>query len=297
MLKVAAVVNSMRGPFLVLTPVCVFLGVSSTIASNHEVDLLLLFLAFLGALTAHISANTFNEYFDFESGLDLITIKTPFSGGSGALPENPEAAKAVLYVGIVTLLITVAVGMFFIWKWGYGIVPIGIGGLLLILTYTQWINKFPLICLLAPGMGFGIFMVVGTQYVLSGEYVVLSWYLAAVPFFLVNNLLLLNQYPDIAADKKSGRNHFPIAYGTAASNVVYAFFVLASITIVVLGVLLDYFPMLSLIALLPVPLALLALSGAVKHGAEIGGFPKYLAVNVVVTIVTPLLLGLSMILA
>ncbi len=66
---------------------------------------------------------------------------------------------------------------------------------------------------------------------------------------------------------------------------------------VVPGVLLDYFPMLSLIALLPVPLALLALSGAVKHGAEISGFPKYLAVNVVVTIVTPLLLGLSMILA
>jgi len=33
---------------------------------------------------------------------------------------------------------------------------------------------------------------------------------------------------------------------------------------VVPGVLLDYFPMLSLIALLPVPLALLALSGAVK---------------------------------
>jgi len=43
-------------------------------------------LALLGAFLAHVSVNTLNEYYDFKSGLDLETIRTPFSGGSGALP-------------------------------------------------------------------------------------------------------------------------------------------------------------------------------------------------------------------
>jgi hypothetical protein len=49
-------------------------------------------LIFIGALFAHISVNTLNEYFDFKSGLDLTANKTPFSGGSGALPNTPDVA-------------------------------------------------------------------------------------------------------------------------------------------------------------------------------------------------------------
>ena len=49
-----------------------------------------LMLVLIGAVSAHISVNTFNEYFDFLSGLDAKTVKTPFSGGSGALVENPN---------------------------------------------------------------------------------------------------------------------------------------------------------------------------------------------------------------
>jgi len=53
--------------------------------------------------------------------------------------------------------------------------------------------------------------------------------------------------------------------------------------------------MLSLIALLSMPLALFALYGAVKHGEKIGGFPQYLGANVAVTILTTLLLGISLV--
>ena len=76
--------QSMRGPFLVLTPVCVLLGVGTVVANKAPVDWSLLFLCLLGALLAHISVNALNEYADFRSGLDLATLRTPFSGGSGA---------------------------------------------------------------------------------------------------------------------------------------------------------------------------------------------------------------------
>ena len=285
----------MRLPFLLLTPVCVFLGMSTVVANQADVSLPVLMLALLGAFLAHISVNTLNEYFDFKSGLDLETIKTPFSGGSGALPQNPEMLGTVLAVGVLSSVALLMIGSFFVWQFGIGIVPIGITGLVIIATYTGWINKHPFICLLAPGLGFGFLMVAGTQFVLQGQYTPLSWLVAMVPFFLVNNLLLLNQYPDIKADTNAGRYHFPIAYGVKRSNMIYGFFSLATVAIIIGYILAGYLPMLSLIALLPMPLAFFSLYGAVKYGEKIGNFPQYLGANVAVTILTTLLLGISLV--
>ena len=255
----------------------------------------LLMLALLGALLAHISVNTLNEYFDFKSGLDLETIKTQFSGGSGALPQNPEMLGTVLTVGVASSIALFMIGSYFVWQYGTGIVPIGVTGLVLIATYTGWINKHPFICLVAPGLGFGFLMVAGTQFVLQGQYTTLSWLVAVVPFFLVNNLLLLNQYPDIKADAHAGRNHFPIAYGVNHSNIVYGLFTLATAAIIIGYVLTGLLPVFSLIALLPMPLAFFSLYGAVKHGETIGNFPQYLGANVAVTILTTLLLAISIV--
>ena len=285
----------MRVPFLVLAPVCVFLGMSTVVANQASVNLVVLVLALAGAFLAHISVNTLNEYFDFKSGLDLETLKTPFSGGSGALPQNPEMVDSVLAVGLASSIFLFMIGSYFVWQFGAGIIPIGITGLVIIATYTGWINKHPFICLVAPGIGFGFLMVAGTQFVLQGEFTPLSWLVAAVPFFLVNNLLLLNQYPDIKADANAGRNHFPIAYGVKRSSLVYGLFTLATAGVIIALILTGHLPMLSLIALLPMPLAIFSFYGAVKHGEAIGSYPQYLGANVAVTILTTLLLGISLV--
>ena len=295
-MKLKTITLSMRVPFLLLPVVCVFLGASIVIANQIPISLPLLITALIGALFASISVNTLNEYFDFKSGLDLITNKTPFSGGSGALPQNPEMLSTIFNIGITSLIATLMIGSFFIWKYGAAIMPIGVAGLVLIVTYTGWVNKHPFLCLIAPGFGFGFLMVVGTSYVLAGNFVPQSWLVAAVPFFLVNNLLLLNQYPDIKADASVGRNHFPIAYGVDRSSIIYGLFTLATISIIITSIMIDLLPMLSLIALLPIPLALFSTYGAVKHGALIGKYPQYLGANVAVTLLTIFLLGLSIIL-
>ena len=112
---------------------------------------------------------------------------------------------------------------------------------------------------------------------------------------MINNLLLLNQYPDIQADKDVGRNHFPIAYGITISNLVYGLFVLMTILLITICVFIGKFPTLSLIALLPLPVTFYCLNGVIKHGVTIGNYPKYLGANVVVALVTPVLLGVSLI--
>ena len=184
-----------------------------------------------------------------------------------------------------------------IWKTGLGILPVGILGIVLIIAYTRWINKNPYLCLIAPGLGFGLLMVLGTERVLAGGFSNQGLLAATVPFLLVNNLLLLNQYPDIDADKAVGRNHLPIAFGVQASNWVYLFTAILAVSVIVTGSLAGNFPLLSSVSAIAVLPAFFVFSGAVKLGQHIGKEPKYLAANVIVAVLTPVLLGISLLVA
>jgi 1,4-dihydroxy-2-naphthoate octaprenyltransferase len=294
-MPLAVLLRTLRPSFLVLTPVCVFLGLSTSLAAQASINYFMVALVLLGAVAAHISVNTLNEYHDFKSGLDLKTDRTPFSGGSGALPGNPEMAGLVLTVGLLSLLVTVTVGLYFVAQRGMQILPFGLVGVVLVITYTQWLNRSPWLCLMAPGLGFGVLMVVGTHLVLTGGYSGLVWVVALVPFFLINNLLLLNQYPDIEADASVGRKTLPVVFGAAASNVVYALFMVASGATILFLRVTGYLPDFGIIALLPIGFSLFALTGVMKYAANIGRHPLYLGANVVAAILTPLLLGIALV--
>lgn len=291
-----SIARSMRLPFVILTPACVFLGVATACRANTTINLWQLLALLVGALSAHISVNTFNEYLDFRSGLDARTLKTPFSGGSGALVENPRAAPAVLSVAAIALAVPVLIGIYFVYLYGAVVLAIGVAGIVLILTYTRWLNRNPFLCLLAPGLGFGPLMVVGTRLMLTGEYSALAALVALVPFFLVNNLLLLNQFPDIVADASVGRHHFPIAYGTRNSALVYGLFSLAAAVTIVLGIYLGWLPAISAIALVPLTATVPISITALRHGAMTEKLVPYLGLNVLVTELTPVLLGTSLLL-
>jgi 1,4-dihydroxy-2-naphthoate octaprenyltransferase len=292
-MQTKTVLRTFRLPFLVLTPVCVLLGASIVIASHTAVDAVMIALVLTGAVAAHISVNALNEYHDFNSGLDLQTRRTAFSGGSGALPDHPEAVTAVLIAGLLSLLATIAIGGFLIAVAGTSILPIGIAGTVLVASYTRWINRSPWLCLIAPGTGFGSLMVVGTHLVLTGNVSGPIWLVSLVPFFLINNLLLLNQYPDINADASVGRKTFPIVFGINNSNIVYALFMAAAYATIVLLVASKQIPVTGLFALLPLVLSLFALGGAVRYSSKIGEQPRYMAANVAAAVLTPLLLGIA----
>lgn len=291
---VQAVLKSIRPPFLILTPVCIFLGYALAHASLLNPSHALLSLILLGALAAHISVNTFNEYFDYRSGLDLDTIKTPFSGGSGALVANPAAMRAVLVVAITCLVLTSLIGLYFTYIYGLAILVMGAVGVMIVLTYTSWINRHPWLCLLAPGLGFGPLMILGSYFVLTGELSSRAAWVSLVPFFLVNNLLLLNQYPDLQADQRVGRQHFPIAYGLQNSSRVYLGFVVASCLVIIMGVWAGFIPLAGYIALIPLLAALMMVPWIFKHANQVDKLLPYLGINVGVSLLTPTLLGMAL---
>lgn len=294
-----AVWRSSRPPFLLLTPICIALGAACAAYSGQTFAPVDLFIALIGGLGAHISVNTFNEYFDYDSGLDQLTQRTPFSGGSGSLPDFPAAKQWVWWSAWLTMAITIATGMYFLTRTGPEIIPLGILGLAIVYTYTQWINKQPWLCLIAPGLGFGPLMVIGTQVALTGTVSWLVCVAAMIPFFLISNLLLLNQLPDIEADRQCGRHHLAIAYGVPMSIRVYLIFALGALLTLIVGIGSGVLPTISAISALP-----MALSGwvFVKIKARVDQLPErfdplipYLGLNVVVALLAPALLALSLV--
>ena len=287
----------MRLPFLVLPPACVLLGTGTAVWTRCAINPVYLIFAFLGAVAAHIGVNALNEYFDFRSGLDFRTQRTPFSGGSGALPERPEMERVALAIGLVGLAVTALIGLYFVIIWGWAILPLGLLGLVLIVAYTPWFTRSVLLCLLAPGLGFGILMVMGTDFVLTGNYSWTSFVASLVPTFLVSNLLLLNQFPDAQADQSVGRRHLSIVAGKRTSSTVYGLLLLLAYATIVAGVALDLLPLASLLGLLTLLAAIPTAVGVFRTAEEVEGLIPYLGVNVLITVATPVLAALGLLIA
>lgn len=296
MTEVKDLLGPMRVPFLILAPVCVLLGIGTAAWVSGGLNVLHIVLVLVGAVTAHISVNALNEYFDYKSLLDTKTERTPFSGGSGTLPNKPEIALYALWTGIVSLGITMLIGVYFLIVRGLALLPLGLLGIVLIVLYTVWITRFSLLCLFAPGVGFGPVMVAGTHYALTGTYSLEAWLASLVPFFLVSNLLLLNQFPDVEADRGVGRRHYPIVIGRRKSVRIYSAFLLVTYASIVLAVLYGLLPVWSLLGLLTVPLAWRAIQGAMQFADDIESLVPVLGVNVQITLLTPTLVAVGLLL-
>jgi 1,4-dihydroxy-2-naphthoate octaprenyltransferase len=289
-----------RPSFLLLTPVCVLLGIAVAYASGVPVDWTACAIAMIGAVAAHVSVNALNEYEDFRSGLDLRTARTPFSGGSGTLVANPTLAEAARLIGLGALMLTALCGLILVWRVDWGLLPIGVSGLLLVYFYTSKINRNRWLCLIAPGLGFGPLIVVGTHFAITGTWSASAVLASLVPFFLVSNLLLLNQFPDVEADRSVGRDNLPVALGLQRSLGVYGLFAILAFASLGFGVAARLLPPPVLIAIVTFPVAVSVYRG-VNRTIRAGGpyaapLVPSMALNVVLTLLTPTLLSVGLLL-
>ncbi len=292
--KIALLCGPARAPFLLLTPACVALGVGTAYWELGHVSLYQVVLILVGALSAHVSVNAFNEYFDYHSGLDFKTARTPFSGGSGTLPAHPELARPTLMLSLTTLAVAAGIGIYFVWLSGWLLLPLGLLGLGLVLSYTIWWTQNPVLCLIAPGLGFGLLMVMGTHYCLAGSYSWTPFVASLAPTFLVSDLLLLNQFPDVEADRTVGRRHFPMTRGVRTASRIYGVFLMLAYVSIVVGVMLHLMPGMSLLALGTAVVAAKAYQRARQAAENIPELIPALTMNVVVNLCTPPLVALGL---
>jgi 1,4-dihydroxy-2-naphthoate octaprenyltransferase len=248
----------------------------------------------LGAVAAHVSVNAFNEFQDFHSGLDALTRRTPFSGGSGLLPEHPELARSTLVLAVSSLGISMAVGLYFVLLRGPALLPLGLAGVVLVVIYTQWVTRHPWICLVAPGLGFGPLMILGTQVALTGEYSGAAAAASLVPFFLVNNLLLLNQFPDAEADRQVGRRHLLVSHGPEVSARWFAVMMALAFASIPLSVGLGLLPAGALLGLLTLAVAVPTVRDVLAHATDVPRLLSAMGRNVLINLLTPTLMALGM---
>lgn len=295
MAKVKTWLMQIRAPFLLVTPVSVLVGVSVAVYQSYPINALYLTLALVGALLSHIAVNVLNEYFDYKSGVDFKTMKTPFSGGSGVLPAGMLNPRSVYILGIVCVAVIVVIGGYFIYAQGPLIIPIGVVGILTVYFYTTHITKSPVLCAIAPGLGFGPLMVMGTYFALTGTYSLAAGLASLVPGFLVSNLLLLNQFPDVEADASVARRHLPIAIGRRSSSLIYSVLVLAAYLALIISVEVGKLPDLALLGLLTLPLGLLVIMGVRRYHDQIERLIPVMARNVMLTLAFPALMAVGII--
>lgn len=288
-----SVLGVTRPNFLLLTPVCLLLGLIAALASGFPVHWGLLWAIGLGGLMAHVSVNSLNEFTDYRSGLDFLTTRTPFSGGSGTLVQQPEWAPGALAIGVGALLITLIAGVFLLFSAGWGLLPLGLLGLMLIVLYSGPINRNRYLVLIGPGLGFGPFMVMGTEYALTGQYSLNGLLISLIPFFQVNNLLFLNQIPDVEPDRYVGRDNFAIALKPEQRASLYALFGVLPYVVLIYLVAAAVLPITALLALATLPLFLPIVGKVHNYQGDLETLIPSLGKNVAVTLLTPLLLTLG----
>ncbi len=294
MQKLKILIGTMRLPFVILAPACALVGLGTATWTIGQINWFYFSLALIGAIASHISVNVFNEYFDFRTGLDARTERTPFSGGSGTLLSHPELAPQALALAWSAFAVAALVGGYFTMVWGWRTLPIWITGLFLLYSYTIWIVKFPLLCLIVPGLGFGPLIVLSMHFALTGKYSVQAFVASLVPFFLVSNLLLLNQFPDVEADRSIGRSHYPIVMGRRVSGFIYIAFLIAAYLVIGLGVVFGYLPRFALLALLTLVLAIQVIRNVLKNSEDIPALIPAMGQNVLINLATPVLLAIGL---
>jgi 1,4-dihydroxy-2-naphthoate octaprenyltransferase len=221
-------------------------------------------LAFTGLLLWQVSMQVLNDYFDYRSGVDFQTQRTPFSGGSGILPAHLLRPESVLTFGLLSFALAVPIWVYLIIVKGLLLLPlIGVGAVC-VLLYTPVLTRWRL-GEISSGLGLGILPILMFYFIQTGGYTT-EVVVASIPCgILLFNVHLLNEFPDVEADKVGKRKTIPIVLGRAKASWIYLAGAITVYAWIVAWVAVGVMPMAALLSLLTIPLAIWAARGALGY--------------------------------
>lgn len=260
-----------RPRFLLISVALALLG-TSIAWQNGFVSLRYAVLAFIGLLLWQVSVQVLNDYFDYKSGVDLKTRRTPFTGGSGILPTHLLRPGSVLKFGLLSFALAVPIWVYLIIVKGLLLLPVIGVGAVCVLVYTPFLTRWRL-GELSSALGLGILPILMFYFVQTGGYSAEAAVAAIPAGMLIFDVHLLNEFPDVEADKTGGDKTLPIILGRpkaawlylVGTGAVYAW----SIAWAAAGVM----PLSTLVSLMTIPLALWAIKGALSYRADINFNP------------------------
>jgi 1,4-dihydroxy-2-naphthoate octaprenyltransferase len=228
------------------------MGLAAVIALDDGVfDLLNFVLALIGALLLQIAANLVNEYADYRRGADEFKE----AGQGMTIKQKILPPEQILLGAILTMVGGALIGLYLVAQSGLLVLWLGIGGVLVVVTYTA--GPFPLAYHGLGEVAVGIFMgpgiVLGAYYVMAktayADLILLSLPIA----FMVAAILHANNIRDLEADRAVNKHTLAVIFGRRFARAEYMFLVGATYIAVILLVIVGRMPWPTLIVFLTLP--------------------------------------------
>jgi 1,4-dihydroxy-2-naphthoate polyprenyltransferase len=216
---------AMRPPFLSASAAPVVVGTAWGFAASGHIDWPRATLAIIATLLVHASANVLNDVADDESGTDPINAERiyPYTGGSRFIQNRVLTRIQMRRFGLALLSASLLVGLSLAFLAGPVIVALGVFGVALGTLYS-----LKPVQLAARGLGeltiaitFGVLPFCGAAWLQSGAFDVLACVVALPIAMWVTAILLINEVPDIAADRHAGKRTFPVRFGIDWTRRLY----------------------------------------------------------------------------
>ena len=264
-----------RVRFLLASVIAVMTGLALNWSQNGSIDYFDALLTFAGVMALHASVDLLNDYWDFKRGIDTKTTRTKMSGGTGVLPEGLLKPSSVYRAGVFFLVLGAVIGSYFVLTYGILIAIILAFAILSIYFYSTKIVD--------SGLGEffvavkGSMIVIGTFYIQSGEVNIESILAGIVIGTLSSLVLFIASFPDHDADKSKGRKTLVITVGKEKARKLFWIFPLFAYGVIVIGVVLNYLPVLTLISLTSLPLIIKSGIGLQKNYDSVENLVPYMS--------------------
>jgi 1,4-dihydroxy-2-naphthoate octaprenyltransferase len=218
-------------------------------------------LSLIGVILAMIGTYTFNEYYDFKSGVDVMVPRehiTPFNAGSRILPSGSLKPESAFKAGLVAWILYSIIAVYFTFSVGWVIVPLSLVGLISGAFYTMPPFKWAYRGLgeLLIGLNYGPLITFGAYYVQTAalplDLLILP---SLIPGLLITAVIWINEFPDYPADRVAGKMNLVARLGLERSRIPYAAQILLIYPVLFIGVLSKVIPLTGLIMLATLPIA------------------------------------------
>ncbi|MCH1549483.1 MAG: prenyltransferase [Nitrosopumilus sp.] len=263
-----------RVRFLLASVIAVMTGLALNWSQNGSIEYFDALLTFAGVMALHASVDLLNDYWDFKRGIDTKTTRTKMSGGTGVLPEGLLKPSSVYRAGVFFLILGALIGSYFVITYGILIAIILGFAILSIYFYSTKIVD--------SGLGEffvavkGSMIVIGTFYIQSGEVNIESILAGIVIGTLSSLVLFIASFPDHDADKSKGRKTLVITVGKEKARKLFWIFPLFAYGVIIIGVVLNYLPVLTLISLVSLPLIIKSGIGLQKNYDSVDNLVPYM---------------------
>ncbi|MEM1545855.1 MAG: prenyltransferase [Candidatus Methanomethylicia archaeon] len=255
-------INVVRVKFFLAGIPSIILGTCLAYYYYKVLNIHVFLLTFLGVSLAMAGCYTFNEYFDWRSGVDIIVDEkdiTPFNAGSRMLPLGLLNPKTVFKAGFIFYMAAIAIGLYLTLICGFPVLVLMLLGIFTGALYCtppfMWayrgIGEFLI------GLSYGPLIVLGSFYVQTLSLLLREVIISSlIPGILITLVIWINEFPDYEADRKAGKLNLVVRIGRERAKYIYYLLVGLTYLIVMVGVTCRVMPSASLIVLATIPLAI-----------------------------------------